>query len=148
MLRIQIFKKEDVYPNADLWDNLPDLVVLPTENGVQLINSTVGIGDVIIELKDGRGNHRLNGIFLAYGCGIKKGYKIEGAKIYDIAPTILHIFGLPIPSDMDGRVLMEIFELDSEFAKREPKFVSPSYYAKEDEKLKKAIKNLKLKRRI
>ena len=146
-LRIQIFKKEDVYPNADLLDNLPDLVVLPTEDGIQLINPTVGIGDVIIELKDGRGNHRLNGIFLAYGCGIKKGYKIE-AKIYDVAPTILHIFGLPIPSDMDGRVLMEIFEPNSEFAKKEPKFVSPSYYAKEDEKLKKAIKNLKLRRRI
>ncbi|WP_193383885.1 hypothetical protein [Pyrococcus yayanosii] len=94
--------------------------------------------------------HRLNGIFLAYGPGIKKGYKIENAKIYDIAPTILHIFGLPIPNDMDGRVLMEIFEEDSEFAKRKPKYVDPSYYEKkqEDEKLKKAIKNLKLKGKL
>ena len=95
------------------------------------------------------GSHRLNGIFLAYGLGIKKSQRID-AKIYDIAPTILHIFGLPIPNDMDGRVLMEIFEPDSEFAKRKPKYVDPSYYEKkqENEKLKKAIKNLKLKGKV
>jgi len=93
------------------------------------------------------GSHRLNGIFLAHGPGIKKGYKIENAKIYDIAPTILHIFGLPIPKDIDGRVLKEIFKDDSEFAKRKTKFVDPSYYEKkrEDEMLKEVIKNLKLK---
>ncbi len=86
----------------------------------------------------------------AYGHRIKKGYKIKEAKIYDIAPTILHIFGLPIPNDMDGRVPTEIFEPDSEFAKRKPKYVVPSYYEKkqEDEKLKKVIKNLKLKNKI
>jgi len=95
------------------------------------------------------GSHRLNGIFLAYGPGIKKGQRVD-AKIYDIAPTILHIFGLPVPNDMDGRVLMEIFEEDSEFAKRKPKYVDPSYYEKkrEDEQLKKAINNLKLKGKI
>jgi len=51
----------------------------------------------------------MNGIFVAKGPRIKKGIKIDGAKIYDIAPTILHIFGLPIPNEMDGRVLKEIF---------------------------------------
>jgi predicted AlkP superfamily phosphohydrolase/phosphomutase len=96
------------------------------------------------------GSHRLNGIFLAHGPGIKKGHKIENAKIYDIAPTILHIFGLPIPNDMDGRVLMEIFESDSEFAKRKPVYVDPRYYDKrsEEEKLKARIKELKLKGKI
>jgi len=45
---------------------------------------------------------------------------------------------------------MEIFEPDSEFARRKPKYVDPSYYGKksEDEKLKKAIKSLKLKGKI
>jgi hypothetical protein len=27
----------------------------------------------------------------------------------DIAPTVLYLMGLPVPSDMDGRVLAEIF---------------------------------------
>ena len=75
--------------------------------------------------------------------------QVEGAKIYDLAPTILHIFGLPISRGMDGRVLEEIFKEDSEFAKRKPRYVSPSNYErKQDEKLKKAIKNLKLKGKI
>jgi hypothetical protein len=27
----------------------------------------------------------------------------------DLAPTILHLVGVPVPEDMDGRVLREIF---------------------------------------
>ncbi|MBP1911659.1 alkaline phosphatase family protein [Thermococcus stetteri] len=149
-LNIQVLRKEEVWPEASLWDNLPDLVIVPTDDGVQDINPNIGSGEIITESEGTKGNHRLYGILLAYGPGIKKGYEIEGAKIYDIAPTVLHVFGLPVPDDMDGRVLMEIFEPDSEFAKRKPKYVDPGYYEKkqEDEKLKKAIKNLKLKRKL
>jgi len=149
-LNIQIFKKEEVYPNAALDDDLPDLVILPTDEGVQAINPNIGNGRIITESKNIHGNHMLYGIFLAYGPSIKKGCKIENAKIYDITPTILHIFGLPIPKDMDGRVLMEIFEPDSEPAKRQPVYVDPSYYDKktEEEKLKTKIRDLKLKGKI
>ena len=31
------------------------------------------------------------------------------ANIVDVAPTILYAMGLPIPPEMDGRVLLEIF---------------------------------------
>jgi hypothetical protein len=44
--------------------------------------------------------------------------KIDAIKIYDIAPTILHIFNLPIDPEMDGRVLTEIFRENSEPAQR------------------------------
>ncbi|MBO8180930.1 MAG: alkaline phosphatase family protein [Archaeoglobus sp.] len=144
---VQVFKKEEVYSEARIDDNLPDLLILPTNDGIQTITPNVGYGSIFTKT-DG-GDHRLNGIFLAYGPGIKKGQRID-AKIYDIAPTILHIFGLPIPNDMDGGVLTEIFEEDSEFAKRKPEYVDPSYYEekREGEKLKKAIKNLKLKGKI
>ncbi|MGQ9722718.1 MAG: alkaline phosphatase family protein [Candidatus Jordarchaeum sp.] len=95
------------------------------------------------------GFHRLNGIIIAYGKDIKKGYKIENAKIYDVTPTILHLLGLPIHNEMDGRVLMEIFESNSEPAKRKPAYVDPSYYEKtEEEKLKAKIKKLKQKGKI
>jgi len=67
----------------------------------------------------------------------KLGYKkdefsivVDGVRVYDIAPTILHMFGLPIPSNMDGRVLLEIFDPDSDYAKRTPRIVDPSYYTK------------------
>lgn len=58
------------------------------------------------------GTHRLNGIFMAMGGVIRKGAEIFGADICDVAPTILYMLGQPIPEDMDGKVLTDIFEED------------------------------------
>lgn len=127
-LKISVLKKEEAFSRSSLWDAFPDLVILPTDEGVQEVNPSIGMSEVITEVTSSKGNHRLNGIILAYGPGIKKGYEIKKAKIYDLAPTILHIFGLPIPGDIDGRVLKEIFEPSHELAKRRPVYVDPIYY--------------------
>lgn len=63
-------------------------------------------------------NHDPNGVFLAYGNDIKSNITVGNARIIDLAPTILHMFGIPIPRDMDGRVLTEIFTDDSEMGGR------------------------------
>ena len=44
------------------------------------------------------------------GPSILVNHSIERIKVYDVAPTILAMKGLPIPDDMDGRVLSEIFK--------------------------------------
>ena len=54
------------------------------------------------------GTHRMNGIFLAYGRDIRPGVTVENAHLTDLAPTILHIMGEPVPGHMDGRILNEI----------------------------------------
>jgi tetratricopeptide (TPR) repeat protein len=54
--------------------------------------------------------HRQFGIFVAKGPGIKKDERIYGANLLDICPTILHLFGLPVGEDMDGKVLLDIYE--------------------------------------
>ncbi len=57
------------------------------------------------------GTHRDDGIFLAHAPGIiRAGDPIPGARIIDLAPTLLYLLGVPVPEDMDGRVLEEIFE--------------------------------------
>jgi predicted AlkP superfamily phosphohydrolase/phosphomutase len=56
----------------------------------------------------GGGRHRRYGIVLAAGPGVEAG-GLEGATIADLAPTVLHAMGLPVPDDMDGRVLSELF---------------------------------------
>jgi hypothetical protein len=33
------------------------------------------------------------------------GLNLAGARLEDIAPTVLHLLGLPVPADMDGRSL-------------------------------------------
>lgn len=145
----KIYEAKDVYPGFTMNEDFEVLVILPRE-GYSTYESIPSDRNVIVaDPEIEKANHRQNGILLVYGRGVKKSQRVD-AKIYDIAPTILHIFGLPIPNDMDGRVLTEIFEEDSEFARREPKYVDPRDYEKkgEDEKLKKAIKNLKLKGKI
>lgn len=54
--------------------------------------------------------HRQFGIFAAMGPNIKKNQKIFGLGLIDVAPTILHHFGLPVGDDMDGKVALDIFD--------------------------------------
>ncbi|NVM20234.1 MAG: alkaline phosphatase family protein [Desulfobacterales bacterium] len=78
------------------------------------------------------GTHRLNGIFMAMGDIIKKGAEISGAGICDVAPTILYMLGQPIPEDMDGKVLTEIF--DENFQRsNSPRYERPSSAANASE---------------
>jgi tetratricopeptide (TPR) repeat protein/arylsulfatase A-like enzyme len=54
--------------------------------------------------------HRQFGVFVAKGPGIRKDERIYGANLLDICPTVLHLFGLPVAEDMDGKVLLDIYE--------------------------------------
>jgi len=52
------------------------------------------------------------GSFFAMGPGIKHDLRLMGfeASVYDLAPTILHLYGIEQPVQMRGHVLSEIFE--------------------------------------
>lgn len=54
--------------------------------------------------------HRHFGIFCMRAPGVKRGERIYGASVLDVAPTVLHLFGLPPGADMDGHVLANAFE--------------------------------------
>ncbi len=56
------------------------------------------------------GAHRSQGILLASGPGVRKGAVIEGASVYDVAPTLLHYLGYAVGDDMDGHALTGFFE--------------------------------------
>ena len=43
------------------------------------------------------GDHRMNGIMIGRGPELRRGARIEGARIIDYAPTILHSFGVEDP---------------------------------------------------
>jgi predicted AlkP superfamily phosphohydrolase/phosphomutase len=57
-----------------------------------------------------RGGHSPDGILLASGPGVRKGVRLEGLAIEDVAPTLLWALGIPVPADLDGRVRTELFE--------------------------------------
>jgi predicted AlkP superfamily phosphohydrolase/phosphomutase len=72
----------------------------------------------------GSGTHRPDGILLARGPGVRRGCELAGAGLADLAPTILYALGLPVPEDMDGRVLGAMFT-ETSFSRREIRFEKP-----------------------
>jgi predicted AlkP superfamily phosphohydrolase/phosphomutase len=56
------------------------------------------------------GSHRLEGVFMARGTGIRKKMNIGKITVMDLMPTFLYSLGAEIPEGLDGRVVVEIFE--------------------------------------
>ncbi len=56
------------------------------------------------------GDHRMNGFLLAVGGPFRPGDRVEGARALDIAPTVLHLIGAPAGRDMEGSVLLDLFD--------------------------------------
>ncbi len=52
--------------------------------------------------------HRKYGIIIASGPQFKQGSEVHGASLIDICPTLLHLQGLPVGEDMDGKVLHDL----------------------------------------
>jgi predicted AlkP superfamily phosphohydrolase/phosphomutase len=51
------------------------------------------------------GTHRREGIIILNGPDIATGQLSTAPSIYDLTPTILYLLGLPVPEDMDGKVI-------------------------------------------
>lgn len=68
------------------------------------------------------GSHRMEGIFCAHGPDMASGVDLGDVRIFDIAPTLLHLFDAPIPDDVDGEVLTAAFAPDSDPRKRSPRW--------------------------
>jgi predicted AlkP superfamily phosphohydrolase/phosphomutase len=105
----KVYRREEIY-SGDHLDQAPDIVFLPRRlEYFGFGEYEFGSHQVIESMRRGiSGTHRLNGIFLAYGADIQRGAVADGAHLVDLAPTILHIMGLPVPHHVDGRVLNEV----------------------------------------
>jgi len=55
------------------------------------------------------GVHHERGVLYAVGPQIAPGVTIEGADLYDVAPTLLAVMGAPPAGDMEGQVLDALF---------------------------------------
>ncbi len=113
-----------------IFDPATTVFVISSDHGLGSYDRHTSISQFIPSLGRERypfntGNHRRRGVFLLAGPGIKAGRRQEDAHEVDVTPTILHLLGLPIAEDMDGRVITESFE--SDFVRDYPQTGIPSY---------------------
>lgn len=126
-----IWRREDLYTGPHS-DQSPDIQFLPND----MSNKPLGTLDLtsnkfITPVYGNSGDHRMHGILLGRGPELRSGVRVEGARIIDYAPTILHSFGVEVPSDMDGRVLEEMFTAEylAENPTRVSDTIGPEYSA-------------------
>ncbi len=56
------------------------------------------------------GRHERKAVLILSGPAFRSAGYFEGASVHDVAPTVLAVMGIPVPDDMDGRVLAETIE--------------------------------------
>lgn len=103
-----VYRREDLYSGPYL-EQMPDIVFALDDRPYLVSESTVARAVFTPMDADAvTGRHHSRGLFAAMGPYIKGGATAQ-ANIVDIAPTILYALDLPVPRDMDGRVLEEVF---------------------------------------
>ncbi len=110
-------KKEDIY-YGDEANLAPDIILVQKERqytypyrNSSLASNKLPIETVTVEETINNpvqtASHRIDGIMIIKGPHVQCGKNITGARIIDIAPTVLYLMEAPIPEDMDGNVIAE-----------------------------------------
>jgi predicted AlkP superfamily phosphohydrolase/phosphomutase len=102
----EVHVREDVF-GGDAMLDAPDLLLTLRDHGFVSIKNEY---PVIQPLEQYIGTHHPDGVFIAYGNGIKKGEMIERRQIMDVGATLLYSLGLKVPEDFEGIVPNEVFE--------------------------------------
>jgi predicted AlkP superfamily phosphohydrolase/phosphomutase len=112
---VRLFRKEEIY-NGPFLQDAPDLIVV-MDNYQTEVMAELGFGDLFNPNPIRSGTHTPEGLFIAWGPGIPAGKQMD-AGLMDIAPTVLHLLGVPVPEEADGRVLLDLFSDNAEPGRR------------------------------
>ena len=123
-----VFKKEEVY-SGPYMEEAPDILIDYLDPYQDSHSEPAPQHESVFNEPSSffTSTHTRDGIFIASGSDIKPGGKLKDDQvdIQDVTPLILHLLGLEIPGDADGRVPTEIFTEDSEASSRKPEFFEP-----------------------
>jgi predicted AlkP superfamily phosphohydrolase/phosphomutase len=104
-LNTQVFKPEEIY--QEVRNVAPDLMVYFGDLHWRSVG-TLGHGKHYTFENDtgpDDANHAVNGMFILYEPGKQAVGQVRGHQLMDIAPTLLNRLKLPIPAEMQGRVI-------------------------------------------
>lgn len=109
----KVEKGEDVFSGVYQQAG-PDIVCTPTDWRYQVFGYQDFVSNKFIEsYMEMTGHHRPDGILFGIGEKLAKGKWVEDCRLVDMGPTIMHLVGLPIPTDMDGTPLEQLFDDDA-----------------------------------
>jgi predicted AlkP superfamily phosphohydrolase/phosphomutase len=102
----RVIKPQEAYTGPNI-DQAPDLIVYFGDlywrstgtighDSIHSFETEVGPDDAV---------HAEHGIFILWDPKEKRGKKLENLSIYDVAPTVLNVMGIDVPSDMEGKVM-------------------------------------------
>jgi predicted AlkP superfamily phosphohydrolase/phosphomutase len=104
-IHTRVYKPDDIYRECK--GIPPDLIV---HFGDLFWRSVGSLGHEAIhtfenDIGPDDANHAQHGVFILYDPRRKMGRRVEALHVMDVAPTILDLFGLPVPADMQGEVI-------------------------------------------
>lgn len=111
-----VYRASDLYHGPALAD-APDVVGVKESRYHMVTADWQGGDEVVVPLggalhfvSDQSGQHELPGILLAAGPTVRRGETVAGARLVDMAATILYALDEPVPVAMDSRALDALFE--------------------------------------
>lgn len=103
----QVYTPEEIYPDGK--GNYPDLTVY-FDNLNWRSAGTIGYNSPYLSENDKGPDdavHSHYGVFILYDSSKEQGKKIEDINLLDVAPTILEVMRIPVPPDMEGKIVKE-----------------------------------------
>jgi predicted AlkP superfamily phosphohydrolase/phosphomutase len=145
----RVYKREELYFGKNS-HRLPDIVFMPRAGYVDPGDFEFFSNRIFDDAIGASGTHSQNGIFLIWGEAVKSDATLGETRIHDLAPTVLCLMDVPVPTDMDGRVLLE--SLKDEWVEMHPvRYIVPeegspeqdhSYSSEEEKEIKERLKGL------
>jgi predicted AlkP superfamily phosphohydrolase/phosphomutase len=146
----QVVMREEVYSGRFL-EELPDLYFLPSDPTQAVFGDFEFSSNRVVEPASEAisAQHRMDGIMVLKGPGVKRGAGLGGMTVTDTLPLVLYLMGLPIPEGLDGKFNPALFE-EKEIAQRPPTYfkLDDGDYAgrhrraTDDESIKQRLKGL------
>lgn len=107
---VHVHRKEEIYSGPYLAD-APEAIIEMDSYATEVM-AELGSDELLRPNTARNGTHTLDGLFIANGPDIDAG-ATRDAHLFDLAPTVLHMSNIPVPTTIDGRVLQSIFKESS-----------------------------------
>jgi predicted AlkP superfamily phosphohydrolase/phosphomutase len=116
----EVLFREDVWQGGKL-EQAPDIIVrwARPSTDARYFQTRFSSHHLMKAVPNDYAGHRPEGVFAFYGPGVKGGRQLD-ADLLDLTPTLLWLLEQPVPTNMDGRILQELFS-----HQHDPTFVEP-----------------------